>query len=126
MRALYPAETGSTKKSMSSFRRGPSLFPRVISIVATETGAAGSLLTRLAEVVAARAGRPERERDTRNWPRLLAVLDARLGLDPAALAQLLDDAAAGGLSVVWLAETSAEIPRQADEVVAALRAFGRS
>ena len=35
MRALYPADTGSTTKSMSSFRRGPSLFPKVISIVAT-------------------------------------------------------------------------------------------
>ena len=35
MRALYPADTGSKTKSMSPFHRGPSLFPRVISIVAT-------------------------------------------------------------------------------------------
>ncbi|MFV0308913.1 MAG: FtsK/SpoIIIE domain-containing protein [Desertimonas sp.] len=86
-----------------------------------ETGTA--LLHHLAEVGAHRRARSERERESRNWPRILAVVDARVGLDPATLAQVLDDAGDAAISVVWLADSAAEIPRQAGEVVA-IRASG--
>lgn len=91
--------------------------------VATDHAAGTALLHRLVEVCALRRGRPERERESRNWPRVLALIDVRLGLDPATIAQVLDDADAAAVSVVWLAESAAEIPRQAGEVVT-VRASG--
>ena len=61
----------------------------------------------------------ERERATRRWPWILAVIDGTLGLDAATVAQLLDCCPDAGISVVWLAETEAEVPRQATSILAA-------
>ena len=87
--------------------------------VATTTSAADELVARLLEVTEFRMSVPEREREARRWPWILAVLDGRLDPDPAALADLLEHCPEAGISVVWLAETEADVPRQAAMVLAA-------
>ncbi|MFP5487559.1 MAG: FtsK/SpoIIIE domain-containing protein, partial [Acidimicrobiia bacterium] len=56
-----------------------------------------------------------------HWPRVLVVLDARLRVDAARVARLLDLAPTAGLSVVWLADTAADVPRQATRLLAVRR-----
>ena len=87
--------------------------------VADDTAGAEELVARLLEVAEFRMAIPERERTSRRWPWILAVLDGRLEPDPAALAELLDQCPDAGISVMWLAETEADVPRQATMVLAA-------
>ena len=87
--------------------------------VADDTAGAEELVARLLEVAEFRMAIPERERTSRRWPWILAVLDGRLEPDPAALADLLEQCPDAGISVVWLAETEADVPRQAAMVLAA-------
>jgi S-DNA-T family DNA segregation ATPase FtsK/SpoIIIE len=54
----------------------------------------------------------------------VAVFDARLSPDPAGVARLLDDCPKVGISVIWLADNSAEIPRQASEILVTRHAPG--
>ena len=87
--------------------------------VAATTAGADELVARLLEVAEFRMSVPDRERTARRWPWILAVLDGRLDPDPAALAELLEQCPEAGISVVWMAETEAEVPRQAAMVLAA-------
>ena len=75
------------------------------------------LLNRLLEVVEFRRAGNEREVAARRWPWIVAVLDARLGPDPAGVARLLDECPEVGISVIWLADTAAEVPRQATQIL---------
>ena len=87
------------------------------SHVATTAAEADTLLNRLLEVVEFRRAGNEREVAARRWPWIVAVLDARLGPDPAGVARLLDQCPAVGISVIWLADTAAEVPRQATKIL---------
>src|SRR5690606_19295203 len=58
------------------------------------------------------------------WPRVLAVLDAELALDPGRLARLLDLAPGAGIAVVWLAGSADEVPRQATRTMVVRRTSG--
>jgi DNA segregation ATPase FtsK/SpoIIIE, S-DNA-T family len=80
--------------------------------VARTPAQAGPLVERLLDAAEMRAvdghvGPPA------TWPRVMVVLDAGLELDPARVARLLDLAPGAGFSVVWLATSPAEVPRQA-------------
>ena len=49
------------------------------------------------------------------WPRVVAVIDAALDPDPVRVARLADVRC--GISVIWLADRPADVPRYADAVV---------
>ncbi len=66
----------------------------------------------------------ERDVAGRRWPWIVAVLDARLAPDPAGVARLLDECPEVGISVIWLADTAAEMPRQATEILVTRQAPG--
>ena len=59
----------------------------------------------------------QRTRQSRHWPRVVALVDADLRPDPASTARLLDLAADADISVIWLAPTAAAVPRQASRIV---------
>lgn len=92
--------------------------------VVTNKAEADVVLRRLLEVVEFRMADGDRDLEARRWPWILAVLDARLAPDPAGLARLLDACPKVGVSIIWLADTSAEIPRQAREILVARQAPG--
>ena len=94
--------------------------------VVTTTADADALLRRLLEVVDFRRAGGEREVVARRWPWIVAVLDARLTPDPAGVARLLDACPSVGISVIWLADTAAEVPRQASEILVARLASGNA
>lgn len=90
--------------------------------LASEADGARRLLTAVTEL--ARTRRADRyggaavdESGTGCWPRFLVVLDLRTDVEPALVAQLLEHAGTGGLSVLLLAERAAMIPRQATAIV---------
>lgn len=80
--------------------------------VATTRAAAAALIDRVLDVAEGRAGSREPV-----WPRLLVVLEAGLVPDPVRVARLLDLAPAVGMSVLWLAGSAGEVPRQASRTV---------
>lgn len=86
--------------------------------MAATTEEAAELLGALLEVAEFRTHKHERDVDKR-WPWILAVIDVDLRPDPADVARLLDLCPAAGISVVWLANSAAEVPRQAGEVLVA-------
>ena len=94
------------------------------SHVATTSAEADTLLRRLLEVLDFRRAGSEREIAGRRWPWIVAVLDARLSPDPAGVARLLDECPDVGISVIWLADTAAEVPRQATEILVTRQAPG--
>jgi S-DNA-T family DNA segregation ATPase FtsK/SpoIIIE len=82
------------------------------------TAAAGDeLLARIKEVIDFRMSFSAQERAERNWPRIVVLLDDSLGLDAIACSQLFDVAGGAGVSVLWLAEAEARLPRQASAIV---------
>jgi S-DNA-T family DNA segregation ATPase FtsK/SpoIIIE len=84
--------------------------------LAADRAGADGLVDRLIEVCLFRATEAD-GRPCEHWPRVLAVLDASLRPDPAATARLLDLAAAAGIGVIWLADSSADVPRHAGRVL---------
>jgi S-DNA-T family DNA segregation ATPase FtsK/SpoIIIE len=82
-----------------------------------------ALLGRLLEVATFRAAEAS-GRPCEPWPRVLGVLDASLGPDPAAAARLLGLAAAAGIGVIWLAESSVDVPRHATRVLEVAHGVG--
>ena len=92
--------------------------------VATTRTEADILLRRLLEVLDFRRSGGERDVAGRRWPWIMAVLDARLAPDPAGVARLLDECPEVGISVIWLADTAADVPRQATEILVARQAPG--
>lgn len=86
--------------------------------IAATTDEVAELLGVLLEVAEFRTDKQERDVDKR-WPWILAVIDVDLRPDPADVARLLDLCPAAGISVVWLANSAAEVPRQAAEVLVA-------
>jgi S-DNA-T family DNA segregation ATPase FtsK/SpoIIIE len=61
--------------------------------------------------------RPPGSPGPRADPRLLVLLDRALDPDPALVSRLLDTGPAAGLSVLWLSDEVATVPRQARTVV---------
>ena len=94
------------------------------SHVATTSAEADTLLRRLLEVLDFRRAGSEREVAGRRWPWIVVVLDARLSPDPAGVARLLDECPDVGISVIWLADTAAEVPRQATQILVTRQAPG--
>lgn len=91
--------------------------------LATTHEECASLVDRLLEVAEFRISEGSRSPDTRGnvdrrWPWILAVIDTELEPDPANVAKLLDLCPSAGISVLWLAGTAADVPRQAVEVLA--------
>jgi len=86
------------------------------SHLATGRADADSLVGRLLEVATFRFEQRDHGGPTR-WPRVLAVLDADLGADPASLSRLLEIAGSTGIGVVWLAPGVASVPRHVDHVL---------
>lgn len=85
--------------------------------VVTSTDQADALIRRLIEVAEFRVGTRRPGDDGRVWPRVFAVLDERLHPDAADLARLLDHADEAGMTVVWLADSAAGVPRQARRIL---------
>ena len=85
---------------------------------------ASSVVARLVEVAAFRAGDGRGDDEQRCWPRILLFLDADLAPDAVEVSRLLDTGPAVGISVVWLAGTLASIPRQASQVLGVRRGDG--
>jgi DNA segregation ATPase FtsK/SpoIIIE, S-DNA-T family len=83
----------------------------------TSTAAGDELLSRIKEVVDFRMSFSAQERAERCWPRIVVLLDDSIGLDPIACSQLFDVSGDAGVSVLWLAEAEAQLPRQASAVV---------
>lgn len=95
------------------------------SHLVTNAADADSLVARLTEVAAFRTADRDRHRDVdRRWPRILVFVDGDLRLEPAGVSRLLDLAGDAGISVVWLAESAADVPRQAESVLAVSRGTG--
>lgn len=88
--------------------------------VVHEAAAADRLVAALLDVVTFRLGDRARlgASDVPVWPRVLAVLDASVGADPADVARLLDLGPLAGVSVLWLAGRAADVPHQAAAVLA--------
>ena len=107
-------------------------LPHVRSVVSPVAGhhvvgttdEADSLVARLTEVATYRTAAAEAHERRVHRPRVLAVIDAALRPDPAALARLLDLAPRAGISVLWLAADASAIPRQAVTVVELLHGDG--
>ncbi|WP_040493073.1 FtsK/SpoIIIE domain-containing protein [Ilumatobacter nonamiensis] len=78
-----------------------------------------SLVGRLLEVAEYRTAAGHHDQVDRRWPWILAVIDANLRPDPSEIARLLDLCPEAGISVVWLADSAAGVPRQAHEVLVA-------
>ncbi|MEZ5294832.1 MAG: FHA domain-containing protein [Ilumatobacteraceae bacterium] len=91
--------------------------------LATDTAGADDLIARLIDVVDHRNERSGPGRPVR-WPRIVVVLDAALRPDATAVARLLDASIDVGISVVWLADRAAEVPRQAGGILAVSHADG--
>ncbi len=64
--------------------------------------------------------------DGRHWPRVLAVLDADLAPDPAEVSRLLEIGPSAGVRIVWLAATSAGVPRHASRILDVRRGEGEA
>ena len=90
--------------------------------VTSTPAAANALVNALLEVAGSRHQTADAHR--RCWPQILLVGDDSVGVDPAALARLLEVAPDVGISVVWLAASPAGIPRQADRVLRVGHATG--
>jgi S-DNA-T family DNA segregation ATPase FtsK/SpoIIIE len=90
----------------------------------TTTADTDAMIARLIELAVFRQGDQSLRSDEPHWPRLLLLLDCRLEPDPAEVSRLLDLAPAAGISVVWLAERAAQVPRQATRMLAVRRAVG--
>jgi len=86
--------------------------------IATTEHECNELLGVLLEVAEFRTDGQDRDADKR-WPWIVAVIDVDLRPDPADVARLLDRCPDAGISVIWLADTAAEVPRQAAEVLVA-------
>jgi len=86
--------------------------------IATTEEECNELLGLLLEVAEFRTDGQDRDADKR-WPWIVAVIDIDLRPDPAEVARLLDRCPDAGISVIWLADTAAEVPRQAAEVLVA-------
>ena len=91
--------------------------------LAADTAGADDLIARLLDVVDHRNERSGPGRPVR-WPRIVVVLDAALRPDATAVARLLDASIDVGISVVWLADRAAEVPRQAGGILAVSHADG--
>lgn len=85
--------------------------------VATNEDDARHLVSRLLEVAEFRTAGGSHDQVDRRWPWILAVIDATLRPDPSDIARLLDLCPEAGISVLWLADNAAGVPRQAAEVL---------
>jgi DNA segregation ATPase FtsK/SpoIIIE, S-DNA-T family len=63
-------------------------------------------------------------REVPQWPRVLVVLDISIGADPADVARLLDLGPSAGVSVLCLANRPADVPHQANAVLAVANETG--
>ncbi len=91
--------------------------------VTDDPGEVDHLVQRLLDVAEFRAtavgaGHAPGNGTDHRWPWILVALDAALHPDPADLARLLDRCPDVGISILWLADSAAEVPRQAAEVLA--------
>ncbi len=84
-------------------------------IAATPEGTR-AILAGLVEVAQRRTAAGDRGGDPR-WPWLFVVLDGDLEPDPALVSQLLDHSPEAGISVLWVCDREARVPRQANAVV---------
>ncbi|MEM9040471.1 MAG: FtsK/SpoIIIE domain-containing protein, partial [Actinomycetota bacterium] len=91
--------------------------PLAGSHLVTDRSAGDDLVRRLVTVA---EGRGHEVR----FPRIVAVLDERLGLDPADGARLLDIGPPAGIDVIWCADDRAGVPRQATSVLSVRHAPG--
>ena len=99
--------------------------PLVGAHLAESASAADDLIARLLDLAERRVGETTvGHQRAVAWPRVVAVLDATLRPDPAPLARLLDLARDASISVVWLADRAADVPRQAGAVLAVSQADG--
>ena len=92
--------------------------------VVTTRDETNTVVNRLLEVAAFRRSEGDRELEARRWPWIVALIDARLRPDPSSIARLLDECPEVGISVIWIADNEAGVPRQAREVLVARREDG--
>ncbi|MFK7918936.1 MAG: FtsK/SpoIIIE domain-containing protein [Ilumatobacter sp.] len=85
--------------------------------LAVDAAEGANLITRLLEVAEFRVEDSQSNKVDRRWPWILAIIDGTLEPDPADVARLLDLCPDAGISVIWMADTAAGIPRQAVEVL---------
>ncbi|MAT03493.1 MAG: hypothetical protein CL424_00370, partial [Acidimicrobiaceae bacterium] len=88
-----------------------------------DTDGANDLIDRLIAVAEQRTADTSQPHGV-HWPRVVAVIDATLRPDPTAVARLLDSAIVAGISVIWLADRAADVPRQAGSVLAVSQVDG--
>ena len=90
--------------------------PLGVDHLAATRSAGTKLLHALTEIAEERIAGREGGLD-RRWPWLLVALDSSVVTDGGVTARLLDAGAAAGVTVVWLCESQAEVPRQAGCVI---------
>ncbi len=90
--------------------------PLAGSHIAPDTASADELIGRLVEAAQMRSPSGA-DRTDRRWPWLLVLIDAGLRPNPVLLARMLEAGAAVGITVLWVADSVAQIPRQASQVI---------
>jgi len=85
---------------------------------------ADALIDRLIDVASFRTVDGADRAAERYWPRILLLLDAELAPDPAQVSRLLNIASQAGISVVWMAASSAGVTRHATRSLSVRKTHG--
>jgi len=82
----------------------------------TDAEAADELLRNITKIAEMRSSAEDRQLDYR-WPWLVVTIDRSLEPDAGVVSRLLDIGVTAGISVIWLTDSSARVPRQAEAQV---------